>query len=351
MTTAPQLAFDVKNIMASQPSLEPLQQATAADMQAVNTVLSEGMQSPVPLIPKLAQHLMQAGGKRIRPMLTIAAAQLCGYTGNRHIGMAACVEYIHTATLLHDDVVDESNMRRAAPSANAVWGNKASVLVGDFLFSRAFEKMLEDGSLEVLKILSRAAATIAEGEVLQLAATHNIATTEQHYMAIIRAKTAALFAAACEVGAVVANVAMPQREALAMFGLELGIAYQLVDDAMDYAASQQQLGKAIGNDFAEGKMTLPVILAYQAASAEEKTFWEKCLSAESVTPEALQQAQELLEKYGAIVATLEKAKKHAEKAKQSLTFFAENEQKHALLEAVAFVISRLETAVDRAGEK
>ncbi|NJM93119.1 MAG: polyprenyl synthetase family protein, partial [Rhodospirillaceae bacterium] len=230
------------------------------------------MQSPVALIPQLAGHIIAAGGKRLRPMLTLAAAQICGYQGLGHIRLATAVEFIHTATLLHDDVVDESDLRRGETSANVLWGNKASVLVGDFLFSRAFQLMVADGSLRILEILCGASAKIAEGEVLQLMTSNDTATTEQAYLEVIKGKTAILFSAACEVGAVLADRPKREQESLASFGLNLGIAFQLIDDALDYSAKQEALGKKIGDDFREGKITLPVILAFLRGEETEREF-------------------------------------------------------------------------------
>jgi octaprenyl-diphosphate synthase len=272
------------------------------------------MDSPVALIPQLAAHLVAAGGKRLRPLLTLASARLCGYEGTRHVQLAACVEFIHTATLLHDDVVDESVLRRGLASANAVFGNKASVLVGDFLFARAFQLMVADGSLDVLRILSTAAATIAEGEVLQLTTQNDLATTEQKYFDVIRGKTAALFAAACEVGGVIA--ARPEQEcaALAGYGMDLGMAFQLVDDALDYAADAGELGKTIGDDFREGKLTYPVLLAIAASSGEETEFWTRTIGAGEQTDQDLRAALALIARHDAINRTIARAEGFAESA-------------------------------------
>src|SRR5437868_14887084 len=245
----------------------------AADMNGVNAVILERMQSKVALVPELAGHLIAGGGKRMRPMLTLASASLLGYPGTRHHKLAAAVEFIHTATLLHDDVVDGSGMRRGKRTANLIWGNPASVLVGDFLFSRAFELMVEDGSLRVLRILSHASAVIAEGEVDQLTAQRRIDTDEDHYLSIIAAKTAALFAAACRIAPVVAEAGDEAEAALEVFGRNLGIAFQLVDDAIDYSSDAATMGKGVGDDFRDGKMTLPVILAYSRGSERDRGFW------------------------------------------------------------------------------
>ena len=267
---------------ARTPSLEPLLALTADDMNGVNAVILERMQSKVALIPELAGHLIAGGGKRMRPMLTLAAAALLGYPGTRHHKLAAAVEFIHTATLLHDDVVDGSGMRRGKRTANLIWGNPASVLVGDFLFSRAFELMVEDGSLKVLKILSTASRVIAEGEVDQLTAQRRIDTDEEHYLAIINAKTAALFAAACRVAPVVAEASEDAELALDAYGRHLGTAFQLADDVIDYASDAAVMGKGVGDDFREGKMTLPLILAYARGNAEDRAFWKDAVAGERV---------------------------------------------------------------------
>ncbi|HQT64514.1 MAG TPA: polyprenyl synthetase family protein [Acidocella sp.] len=292
-----------------------------ADLQATNQAIVARMNSPVALIPQLAAHLVAAGGKRLRPLLTLASARLCGYQGERHVGLAACVEFIHTATLLHDDVVDESVLRRGLASANAVFGNKASVLVGDFLFARAFQLMVADGSLEVLRILSNAAATIAEGEVLQLSTQNDIATTEDQYFDVIRGKTAALFAAACEVGAVIANRPAAECEALARFGMDLGMAFQLVDDALDYSANVDELGKTIGDDFREGKITYPVLLAIAEADANAKAFWQRTIGAGEQTDDDLAIALAIINQRNAIGRTIARAQSFAESACAALEIF------------------------------
>lgn len=265
------------NRREQKPSLKAIHGLVIDDLKRVNQVIVDNMQSPVALIPQLAGHLVAAGGKRLRPVLTLAAAKLCGFEGERHIALAACVEFIHTATLLHDDVVDESMLRRGRDSANAVWGNQPSVLVGDFLFARAFELMVADGSLKVLKILSKASSVIAEGEVLQLMTTNDTATSEESYLEVIRAKTATLFAAAAQIGAVVADRPKVEEEALESYGMNLGIAFQLIDDVLDYSAIQAELGKTVGDDFREGKISLPVVLAWRRGSAEDRDFWRRTL--------------------------------------------------------------------------
>ena len=322
------------------PSIDALQRLVGDDLQKVNQHILTNMQSPVALIPQLASHLIAAGGKRLRPMLTLAAANLCGYTGTRHIGLSACVEFIHTATLLHDDVVDESELRRGQESANAVWGNQASVLVGDFLFSRAFQLMVADGSLQVLKILSDASAVIAEGEVLQLMTANDPQASEEAYLEVIRSKTATLFAAASRVGAVVADRPNIQEEALESFGMNLGIAFQLIDDVLDYSAKQAQLGKTVGDDFREGKVTLPLILAWRRGSEEEREFWRRTIERLDQTDEDLETAIGLMTKHRSLTDTVERARHYASIAKDALGIFPDGDMKSAMLEVVDFCVER-----------
>ncbi len=311
-----------------------------SDMEATNRAIVARMDSPVALIPQLAAHIVAAGGKRIRPLLTLAAARLCGYSGERHVPLAACVEFIHTATLLHDDVVDESLLRRGMSSANAVFGNKASVLVGDFLFARAFQLMVADGSLRVLEILSHAAATIAEGEVLQLVTQHDLSTPRDRYLEVIRGKTAALFIAACQVGAVVADRPAAEEQGLAGYGANLGMAFQLVDDALDYAADQAKLGKTVGDDFREGKVTLPVLTAFQAGNAEDQAFWRRTIEASEQTDADLDHALTLIEHTDAIRTTLAAAAQFAADAKAALAVFPPSPLREALLGVADFTVSR-----------
>ncbi len=311
------------------------------DLLACNRVIVEHMQSQVELIPRLAAHLVAAGGKRLRPILTLASAKLCGYGGGqRHVALAACVEFIHTATLLHDDVVDESQLRRGLASANAVFGNQASVLVGDFLFSRAFQLMTADGSLPVLRILSDASATIAEGEVLQLVTQNDLSTEEDRYLAVIQGKTAALFAAACQVGAVVAGRPAREEAALAAYGTAIGMAFQLVDDALDYAADQVLLGKTVGDDFREGKITLPVLAAYHAGTEEDRTFWRRTIEASEQNDADLERALALMARTGAIELTLRRAAVYAAEAKAALGIFPPSVVRKCLLDVADYTVSR-----------
>ena len=322
------------------PSLAPLTALVADDMRAVNELIVQRMHSPVAMIPQLAGHIVAAGGKRLRPLLTLASARMCGYAGRRHIALAACVEFIHTATLLHDDVVDESDLRRGLASANAVWGNKASVLVGDFLLSRSFELMVEDGSLSVLSILSRASTLIAEGEVLQLTTQNDTETGETQYLEVIKAKTAQLFAAACRIGAIIAARPKVEEDALETFGMNLGTAFQLTDDVLDYSAKQMALGKTVGDDFREGKITLPVILAFRRGDEAERAFWRRTLETLDQRQDDLERAVDLMEKHKALADTVERARHYGAIARDGLGIFADGPEKSALVEIIDFCIER-----------
>ena len=324
----------------AEPSLAPMLALTASGMNNVNSVILERMQSQIPLIPALAGHLIAGGGKRMRPMLTLASAALCDYSGTRHHKLAASVEFIHTATLLHDDVVDGSDLRRGKATANMVFGNPATVLVGDFLFTRAFELMVEDGSLKVLKILSGASSVISEGEVDQLTAQRQIETSEDRYLSIIRAKTAALFAAACRISAVVAERSEADERALDDYGRNLGIAFQLVDDAIDYDSSSAEMGKGKGDDFREGKMTLPVILAYARGSDEERRFWREAISGHRITDADLAHAVKLIERHDCVRATRDRASHFAQRAIDAIASFPAGEARAAMAEAAEFAVAR-----------
>ena len=328
----------------AEDALTALVGLVATDLEACNRTIVARMDSPVALIPQLAAHIVAAGGKRLRPLLTLAAARLCGYAkdgGTRHVDLAACVEFIHTATLLHDDVVDESQLRRGLASANAVFGNKASVLVGDFLFARAFQLMVQDGSLGVLGILSHAAATIAEGEVLQLATQNDLTTSESRYLDVIKGKTAALFAAACQVGAVIAARPLSEETALSEYGMSLGMAFQLVDDALDYAADQAKLGKTVGDDFREGKVTLPVLIAYQSGDAEERAFWRRTIEDSEQTDADLDRALSLMDRHDAIRVTLERAAVFAHDAKAALLVFPPSAIRQTLMDVADYTVQRV----------
>ena len=332
--------FKTSEELAKKPSLDLLMKLVTQDLDKVNATILEHMQSPVHLIPQLAGHLIAAGGKRLRPMLTLGTAALCQYSGERHIKLAACVEFIHTATLLHDDVVDASELRRGKLTANAVWGNQPSVLVGDFLFSRAFQLMVSDGSLHVLKLLSNASAVIAEGEVHQLLTTNDTSTSESDYLEVIQSKTAELFSAAARIGAVVADRPKIEEEALAAYGTNLGVAFQLVDDALDYSARQAELGKTIGDDFSEGKITLPVILAFRRGNEEEKKFWKRCLEELEQHPDDLDRAQSLIKQHSTLKDTMTRARHYAALARDSLDLFSDCEAKQALISVIDFCIER-----------
>jgi octaprenyl-diphosphate synthase len=334
------IVVDLDGERGRRPSLEPLRELIADDLESVNGLIVQRMDSPVKMIPELAGHIVAAGGKRMRPMLTLASARLCGYSGDRHLALAACVEFIHTATLLHDDVVDESALRRGLAAANTLWGNQASVLVGDFLFSRSFELMVEDGSLRVLGILSNAAAVIAEGEVMQLITTNDTETGETAYLDVVKAKTAQLFAAACRIGAVVADRPPVEEEALDTFGMNLGIAFQIIDDVLDYSARQATLGKSIGDDFKEGKITLPVILAFRRGDDDDRLFWRRTLEDQEQNEGDLEHAIHLMEKYNSLEDSIERARHYGAIARDALGIFAEGPHKKAFMELIDFCIER-----------
>ncbi len=323
--------------------LNPLEHLAAMfedDMSAVNVTILDKMGSDVPLIPELASHLISSGGKRIRPLLTIASTRIYGNDSARAHKLAAAVEFIHTATLLHDDVVDESDERRGKPSANIVFGNQASVLVGDFLFSRAFQLMVEDGSIDVLRILSDASATISEGEVMQMNARGDLDMTFADYEKIVHAKTAALFAAACEIGPAISSGGRDAHELMRMFGTNLGIAFQIADDVLDYSANQAKLGKRIGDDFREGKITAPVLFALDKATQEERAFWERTLKNLDQRPADLKQAQEILARHDALEHGMHKARTYAGNALLSLELMPKSIVRNALAELVSFTVER-----------
>ena len=336
--------YSVTNIATQQttePSLDSLIRLVDADMKRVNQVIIDNMHSEVALIPQLASHLVAAGGKRMRPMLTLASAQLCGYQGGTSaVDLAACVEFIHTATLLHDDVVDESLLRRGQASANALFGNEASVLVGDFLFARAFVVMVKNGSLKVLDILAKASAVIAEGEVLQLSTANDMATTEEAYLEVITAKTAALFGAASQIGAVIANRSAEDEEALRLYGIYLGTAFQLIDDALDYGGKSKTLGKNVGDDFREGKVTLPVLLCYLRGDERERGFWREAIEQGQSDDSRLEEAMRLMQKHNALEDTIRRARHYCDIAGDALAGFGNSPHKAALVEVLEFSLTR-----------
>jgi len=321
-------------------SLSQLSELVAADLERVNATILTRTGSEVTMIPEVANHLISSGGKRLRPMLTLAMAKLAGYTGDGHIKFAAAVEFMHTATLLHDDVVDESDMRRGKLAARMLWGNEASVLVGDFLLGQAFKMMVEVGNLHALEILSSAAAVIAEGEVMQLGAAKNTATNEDEYMAVIRAKTAELFAAACEVGPALAGKDKAELAACRSFGMNLGIAFQLIDDALDYGGKSAKLGKNVGDDFREGKITLPVVLSFRRGTESERAFWNRTLGEGEIKDGDLDTALALMAKHHAIEDTVGRARHYGAIATDALALVPPSAIKTALEEAVAFCIAR-----------
>ena len=319
-----------------------LAQALAREMDAVGALIRARMASEhAPRIPEVTAHLVEAGGKRLRPMLTLAAARMCGYTGQNHLRLAATVEFIHTATLLHDDVVDESNQRRGRPTANLLWDNKSSVLVGDYLFARSFQLMTETGSLPVMRILSDAAATIAEGEVLQLTAAANLATTEAIYLQVVRGKTAALFAAACEVGGVIAGVPETQVAALRTYGDALGIAFQIADDLLDYGGDAAATGKNVGDDFRERKLTLPVIKAVSRADDGERAFWHRTIQKGDQRPGDLDTALGIIARHGTMAETRADALAWAEKAKTAMRALPAHDLRDTLIDLADYVVARI----------
>ncbi len=321
---------------------DALAEALSQDMDAVNLLIRDRMASRyAPRIPEVTAHLIEAGGKRLRPMLTLAAARLCGYQGQDHIKLAATVEFIHTATLLHDDVVDESAQRRGRPTANLLWDNKSSVLVGDYLFARAFQLMVEPGSLRVLDILANASAVIAEGEVLQLTAAQDLRTDEAVYLQVVRGKTAALFSAATEAGGVISGAPDEQVRALYDYGDALGIAFQIADDMLDYSGASAVIGKNTGDDFRERKLTLPVIKAVAKASAEERVFWVRVIEKGDQRDGDLAHAVALMTQTGALDAARDEAFAWAAKARAALTLLPDHPLRQMLSDLADYVVSRV----------
>ncbi|EDZ45571.1 decaprenyl diphosphate synthase [Rhodobacterales bacterium Y4I] len=321
---------------------EMLAATLSQELEAVNVLIRTRMASEhAPRIPEVTAHLVEAGGKRLRPMLTLAAARMCGYEGDHHVKLAATVEFIHTATLLHDDVVDESAQRRGRPTANLLWDNKSSVLVGDYLFARSFQLMVETESLRVLDILANASATIAEGEVLQMTAASNLKTDEGIYLQVVRGKTAALFSAATEVGGVIAGAPETQVKALFEYGDALGIAFQIADDLLDYQGDSKATGKNVGDDFRERKLTLPVIKAVAQATDEERAFWTRTIEKGKQQDGDLEQALALMAKYGTLEATRQDALGWAAKARAALEVLPDHEIRTMLSDLADYVVARL----------
>ncbi|WP_455478617.1 polyprenyl synthetase family protein [Bartonella sp. B10] len=324
-----------------QISLQSLINLTKNDMEHVNQLILSMANSDVVMIPEISNHLISSGGKRLRPMITLASAHMFGYQNDGHIKLATAVEFMHTATLLHDDVIDESNLRRGKSTARMIWGNQASVLVGDFLLGQAFKMMVDVGSIEALSVLANAAAIIAEGEVMQLSATKNIETSISDYLKIINAKTAALFSAAAEVGPIIAGSEHEKRFSLREYGSLLGLAFQLIDDALDYGGTAKNLGKNIGDDFREGKITMPVILAYKRGNTVEKKFWKQAIENGQNNDEAFTHAQHLIEKYEGLTDTIKQACTYGKRATDALSSMEKTPAQNALIEAVNFCISRV----------
>lgn len=324
-----------------QASISALVELTASDMSSVNELILSKAGSNVTMIPEVANHLISSGGKRLRPMMTLASARLFGYEGDNHVKLAMSVEFMHTATLLHDDVVDESGMRRGKKTARMIWGNQASVLVGDFLLGQAFRVMVDVGSMDALDILSNAAAVIAEGEVLQLSVAKNLETTEDEYRDVIKAKTAALFSAAAEVGPIIAKATRTDRAAMRSYGTNLGLAFQLVDDALDYGGSTADLGKNVGDDFREGKVTLPVILSYRRGTQDERAFWRSAIESGEADDAALDKALGLMKRHNAIADTISRARQFGDIARDALAPLPKSRHKTALLDVIDFCISRV----------
>ena len=334
------VSIDKQGGKPGREGIEALVGLTRADMDRVDAMILSRTGSDVTMIPEVANHLISSGGKRLRPMLTLATAALAGYAGEGHIKLAASVEFMHTATLLHDDVVDESEMRRGKKSARMLWGNEASVLVGDFLLGQAFKMMVEVGSLHCLDVLSTAAAVIAEGEVMQLGAAKNTATSEDEYLAVIRSKTAALFAAAAEVGPIIAGLDKPAQAAARSYGNNLGIAFQLIDDALDYGGTSAQLGKNVGDDFREGKITMPVILSYRRGNDAERAFWKRALTDGENGEAELKKAIGIMKAHRALDDTVDRARHYGGMAKDALALFPASPLRAALEDVVDFCVAR-----------
>jgi len=332
--------LEAAQAIAAPPSLDLLLKLAGPDMRAVDKLIREHMDSPVPVIPALADHLIAGSAKRLRPLLTIAAARLCGARDDACLKLAAAVEFIHTATLLHDDVVDSSQLRRGRVAAHLIWGAPASVLVGDFLFARSFELMVGAGSMPALEVLARASRVISEGEVLQLTRSHDLELSQDVYIEIIKAKTAELFAAAAEAGAISAGTPPERRRALRKFGQDLGLAFQLIDDALDYSGDAETLGKNPGDDFREGKVTLPLLLAMRRTSAAERDFWIRTVDRREQEEGDLDRARDLMRETGALDDTLGLAVRYAESAKVAIADYGSNSWRPALQDLADFAVMR-----------
>jgi octaprenyl-diphosphate synthase len=326
--------------LQSNSSYDTLLSYVHQELNQTNALIVKHLENRVVLIPQLAGHILSAGGKKVRPLLTLATTRLCGGDFSRAIPLAASIEFIHTATLLHDDVVDESSVRRGKPSANAIWGNSASVLVGDFLFGRSFELMVADGHLDVLKILSKVSSIIIEGEILQLTASYDFDQAEKHYFDIIRSKTGQLFSAGCEVGATVSDATLEQRQAMADYGMYVGMAFQCVDDLLDYFTDEKTMGKKPGDDFREGKITLPVLLAYKAALPTKKELWHQWFNSDDQSDETFLTVKAELEAMGVYKKVQDIALDYVGKAQHCLRLFPDSELKQAFVEFAEYCVLR-----------
>jgi octaprenyl-diphosphate synthase len=329
----------INNVQDHNPLLA-LKSLVKSDLEKVDELIYSLIVNKISLIPQISEHTISSGGKRLRPVLTLASSKLCGYKGNAHIDLAACVEFIHTATLLHDDVVDKSDLRRGEQTANSLWGNKESILVGDYLLGKSFDLMSAAESLEIYKILSNAAVIISEGEVLQLSASGNIENGKDKYFEIIAAKTAELFAAAAQVGAVLADKTEEEVKSVRDYGFNLGIAFQIVDDLLDYFSNNKDIGKSIGNDLKEQKVTLPVIHAYEKANSEEKLFWERCINEGKQSLSEIELAINYMKSHNIYDSVMDKALEYSDMAKKSLDIFEESEYRTALIDIADFSVSR-----------
>tara|TARA_B100000029_G_scaffold283288_1_gene277154 strand:- start:305 stop:1303 length:999 start_codon:yes stop_codon:yes gene_type:complete len=329
----------LKRLYKKKYNIDDINNLVKNDLIEVQKIIKNNIGDKIPLIDNLSNHILTAGGKKIRPIVTLLTSKLCNYSGKNHLSLAACVELIHTATLLHDDVIDESKMRRGIPTANDLFGNKSSVLVGDFLFSKSFELMVANGSKSILKILSKTSSTLAEGEVMQLSTIKNYLTDDQSYMNIIKAKTASLFSAASEISALLTNQDNQTQKNLKKYGEYLGTAFQLVDDALDYIGNEK-LGKKIGDDFREGKITLPVIIAISNSDKEEKNFWKRVIELENRNEDDFKRALKIIEKYDGINITMNRALEFSECAIKSLNHFPESNFKNALQELPKIAVYR-----------
>ncbi|PPR43416.1 MAG: Octaprenyl-diphosphate synthase [Alphaproteobacteria bacterium MarineAlpha6_Bin2] len=332
--------YDLQNNLNNQKKLDDLQQLVNSDLKNVNIIIKDKIKNKINHIPKVAGHLVKAGGKRIRPMLCLACAQLCDYKGVKHLNLAASIEFIHTATLLHDDVIDESKKRRGLRTANNIWGNKSSVLVGDFLLSKSFELMTEVKNIEVLQILSETSSIIIEGEMSQMLSNRNITTTEDDYLDIIKSKTAQLFATASKICSYLTKVPSQYKNALNSFGMNLGMAFQLIDDLLDYKAIEKDLGKKVGDDFKEGKITLPIILALRRSDYIEKKFWKKTVQDGQINPGDFEKACSILKKREILYDIQKRAKHYSAIAKDALGIFQHSKEKKILLNIIDFIVDR-----------